>query len=147
MRRTLVFALSAVFIIALVELGITSACNSSTPQPSGQGQARAAAKATQAPLNLAISLDPPQPLDGKPFTVRLRVTDQLGKPVADATVHGSLTMSTMDMGKNEFDFRSQGDGNYEATATANMAGPWELKVQAKKGADVGEQVSSLVVKE
>lgn len=147
MKRTLTFALVAVFALALFELGITVACKSETPTPSGQGEARAAAKATQAPLQMTLATDPQQPQYDKDFVLHVRVTDQTGKPVDDAQLHGALTMKTMDMGKNEFDFAPKGDGNYEATAKPSMSGPWEVKVTAKRGADAAEKSFEVVVKE
>jgi nitrogen fixation protein FixH len=147
MKRTLTITLTAVFALALVELGVTSACNKSTPKPSPQGEAAAAAKATQSSLQLTFATEPPTPLDGKDVILKVHVSDQVGKPVPDAQLHGTLTMTTMDMGKNEFDFTAKGNGDYEATTQPSMAGPWEVKITAKRGADMAEKIFPIVVKE
>lgn len=135
----------AMLAFAVLTLG---ACKTKSElKPTGQGEASASAKATQSAFQMMLTTDPQDVKDGKQFTIRVKVMDQSGKPVPDAKLHGSLTMTTMDMGKNEFDFTAKGDGTYEAAATADMAGPWEIKVSAKRGADVGEKSFELVVKE
>ncbi len=134
-------------VLAVIELGITLACKERAPKPSGQGEARAAAKATQSALQMTVTTDPQQPQDGKEFAIRVHVTDPAGKPVDDAQLHGVLVMKTMDMGKNEFDLAAKGNGDYEGKATPSMAGPWDVKVTAKRGADVTEQSSEVTVKE
>lgn len=142
MKKVFVLAIALVAVI-----GIGACKSKSELKPSAQGEASAAAKATQSAFQMTLATDPQEVKDDKQFTVRVKVTDQVGKPVPDATLHGALIMKTMDMGKNEFDFAAKGDGNYEASAKAEMAGPWEIKVMAKRGADVGEKSFDLVVKE
>jgi nitrogen fixation protein FixH len=141
MRRVLTFSL----VVAVMALG---ACKTKSElKATGQGEARAAAEATQSAFQMTLTTDPAEVKDDKKFTLRVKVLDQAGKPVPDATLHGALIMKTMDMGKNEFDFAAKGDGTYEASARPDMAGPWEIKVSAKRGADVGEKTFELVVKE
>jgi nitrogen fixation protein FixH len=147
MKRTLTLTLVAVFALALIELGVTSACNKSTPKPSPQGEATAAAKATQSALQLTLATEPSAPLDGKDVILKVHVSDAVGKAVADAQLHGTLTMTTMDMGKNELNFTAKGNGDYEATTQPSMAGPWDLKITAKRGADTVEKTFPIVVKE
>jgi nitrogen fixation protein FixH len=142
------FLTVALFALVLLELGAATACRTKSElKPSAQGEASAAAKATQSAFQMTLTTDPQEVKDDKQFTVRVKVTDQAGKPVSDAMLHGVLIMKTMDMGKNEFDFAAKGDGTYEATARPDMAGPWEIKLSAKRGADVGEKSFELVVKE
>jgi nitrogen fixation protein FixH len=118
------FVTVALFALVLLELGAATACRTKSElKPSGQGEASAAAKASQSAFQMTLTTDPQEVKDDKQFTVRVKVTNQAGKPVPDATLHGALIMKTMDMGKNEFDFAAKGDGNYEATARADMAGP------------------------
>ena len=112
-----------------------------------KSELRSTGAAAQSAFQMTLTTEPSEVKDDRQFTMRVKILDQAGKPVADANVHGSLTMTTMDMGKNEFDFAAKGDGNYEAVATADMAGPWEIKVSAKRGADVGEKSFPVVVKE
>ena len=141
MRKACVVALA----VAVLTLG---ACKTKSElKPSGQGEARAAAEATQSAFQMTLTTDPSELKDDKQFTLRVKVVDQAGKPVPDATLRGELIMKTMDMGKNEFDFAAKGDGTYETSARPDMAGPWEIKVTAKRGADLGEKTFDLVVKE
>jgi nitrogen fixation protein FixH len=136
----------AVALVALV-LGIATSCKTKRElKPSSQGESSAAAEA-QSALQMTLTTDPQEVKDGKQFTVRVKVTDRAWNPVSDAKLHGSLVMTTMDMGKNEFEFAAKGDGNYEASVKPDMAGPWEIKVTAKRGADVGEKSFPVVVKE
>ena len=114
-------------------------------KPSGQGEARAAAKATQNALHMSLATDPEKPAEEKPFTLRIHVADQAGKAVAGAALHGVFTMTTMDHGKKEFDFASKGGGDYEASTKAEMEGPWEVKVTAKHDADMGEQTFPVAI--
>src|SRR4051794_2548579 len=141
MKKLLMFSM----VVAVIAL---AACKTKSElKPSPQGEARAAAEATQSGLQMTLTTEPQEVKDDKQFTLRVRVTDQSGKPVTDAKLHGDLIMKTMDMGKNEFDFTAKGDGTYEASAKPGMAGPWEIKVSAKRGADVGEKTFPVVVKE
>jgi nitrogen fixation protein FixH len=134
-------------MLALAVLALGACKTKSELKPSGQGEARAAAEATQSGLQMTLTTEPAQPQFDKDFVVRVHVVDQAGKAVPDATLRGSLNMKTMDMGKNEFEFTAKGDGNYETKVTPSMAGPWEIKVSAKRGGDVGEKSFELVVKE
>ena len=135
------------FVLVATVLRLGACKTKSELRPSAQGEARAAAEATQSALQMTLATDPQEVKDDKQFTVRVKVTDQAGRPVPDAKLHGELIMKTMDMGKNEFDFAAKGDGTYEASAKPTMAGPWEMKVTAKRGADVGVKSFDLTVKE
>lgn len=126
-----------IVLVALIAV-FTCACNSKPmTEPSGEGQARAAAKATQEPVQMALATDPGKPQVDKPFTMRVHLTNQGGAVISDATVTGELTMKTMDHGKQQLDFASKGNGDYEVMAKAVMSGPWQLKVTAKSGAMIG----------
>ena len=123
-------------LAALLLLILFAGCRSSEqPKPSPQGQAEASAKATQSPLQMTLETDPAKVVEEKQFTFRVRVTDQAGNPVQDAALHGALTMTLMDHGKQEMDFVHKSAGIYEASAKAEMAGGWELNVTAKRGAE------------
>ncbi len=81
-----------------------------------------------------LKVTPDHPRMVQPVTFTVHILDASGKPVDDAKVTGELTMAVMDMGKNELTFESKGEGNYEASKKdMDMAGPWELTVQAAQG--------------
>lgn len=134
------------FAIFVISLCVLAGCKSQSElKPSAEGLARAAAKSTQSNLKLALVTDPQKPAAEKPFILRVHVADAADAAVKDAKLRGSLVCKSMDHGKNEFDFTSKGNGDYEATNTAGMDGPWEVKVTAKRGADFAEQTFPFTV--
>jgi nitrogen fixation protein FixH len=133
-------------VLSTISMLLFAGCKSTGElKPSPAGEARAAAKATQSPMQMTLSTDPRKVVEEKPFTIRIQVSDPAGNPVSDAALHGVLTMSGMDHGKQELDFGSKGNGDYEASAVAAMQGPWELKVSAKRGVNVIQQTFPLQV--
>jgi len=79
------------------------------------------------PFKTKLEIQPEQPIDGKPETFTLTVTDTSGKPVAGAKVAGELVMPIMDMGKNTFAMNEQSAGVYRGTGTTTMQGEWEVQ--------------------
>ncbi len=83
-------------------------------------------------MDLAISPDPPRMI--KPVSFTLHITGANGQPVTDATVTGTLTMKSMEMGKTELKFASKGNGDYEASINEmDMSGDWNLALDAAVG--------------
>ena len=82
-------------------------------------------------------MQPPRPRKGAPFTLLVRVLDPAGNPVADATVHGSVSLSTADRGRQELEFTNGGDGLYRAQTKVSVAGAWEVWLTARRGSDTG----------
>jgi len=105
---------------------------------------------TPAPLpwsgKLSLSVEPPQPPVNKETTFRVKLLDEAGKPVTDASVKASLKMTTMDMGKNEVDLVAKGGGEYVGTGKFTMSGPWTVEVNASVSGKSGRQSFPLVVR-
>ena len=78
------------------------------------------------PWKVALALQPPQPVNGKPETFRFTVTGADGKPAAGLTATVALVMPLMDMGKNEFPAKEVAPGVYEGTGTFAMDDEWEV---------------------
>ncbi len=68
----------------------------------------------------------PNPLQMGPATFIIDVKDKAGKPVENATVYFDLNMTAMNMGTQEGNATSQGNGRYAATGTMSMRGPWKV---------------------
>lgn len=75
----------------------------------------------------AISLTTdPNPLQPGPATFIIDVKDKTGKPVDNATVFFDLNMTTMNMGTQQGNAISQGNGRYVASGKMSMRGPWRV---------------------
>ena len=81
----------------------------------------------------------------KNTVLRLKLTDEAGKPVSGASVRASLKMTTMDMGKNEVDLVAKGGGEYAGTGKFTMAGPWAVDIDARADGRSGVQSFPVVV--
>ncbi len=68
----------------------------------------------------------PNPLRTGPATFIIDVKNKDGKPVDDATVFFDLNMTAMNMGTQQGNATSQGNGRYAATGTMSMRGPWKV---------------------
>ena len=68
----------------------------------------------------------PNPLQMGPATFIIDVKDKDGKPVDNATVFFDLNMTAMNMGTQQGNATSQGNGRYAATGTMSMRGPWKV---------------------
>ena len=127
---------------------VITACRS---KPPAEGQASSpatpsaeAASAWKMELNVA----PEHPRMVKPVTFTVHIVDGARKTVDDARVTGVLTMKTMDMGKTEVKFEPKGNGEYQGTVKdMDMAGPWELAVEAKLGGFHATKKFEVVVNE
>ena len=68
----------------------------------------------------------PNPLQMGPATFIIDVKDKDGKLVDNATVFFDLNMTAMNMGTQQGNATSQGNGRYAATGTMSMRGPWKV---------------------
>ena len=68
----------------------------------------------------------PNPLRMGPATFIIDVKDKDGKPVDNATVYFDLNMTAMNMGIQQGNATTQGNGRYAATGTMSMRGPWKV---------------------
>jgi len=74
----------------------------------------------------------PNPLQPGPATFFIDIKDKNGKPVENATVSFDLNMTTMNMGTQQGNATSQGNGRYSAVGTMSMRGPWRVKTTVTK---------------
>ena len=80
--------------------------------------------------NEGISLSTnPDPLQPGPATFFIDVKDKSGKPVDTAKVSFNLNMTTMNMGTQQGEATSQGNGRYSATGRMTMRGPWRVSTK------------------
>ncbi|KKR10824.1 MAG: hypothetical protein UT39_C0014G0013 [Candidatus Woesebacteria bacterium GW2011_GWA1_39_21] len=68
----------------------------------------------------------PNPLQMGPATFIIDVKDKDGKPVDNATVYFDLNMTAMNMGAQQGNATSQGNGRYAASGQMSMRGPWKV---------------------
>ena len=71
----------------------------------------------------------PNPLQIGPATFLIEVKDTEGKPVDNATVFFDLNMTTMNMGTQQGNATSQGNGKYAAAGRMSMRGPWRVSTK------------------
>lgn len=104
-------------------------------------------EAPGSPFKMAIGFDPPQPVMSKKTNFRLTLSGPSGALVKDAKVHASLVMPLMDMGKNEFDLQSAGNGVYAGTGQFTMSGEWEVVITAVAGNKSGKTTFNVRVED
>jgi len=68
----------------------------------------------------------PDPLTFGPATFIIEVKDKDGKSVDNAKVSFDLNMTSMNMGTQQGDATSQGNGKYAASGRMTMRGPWRV---------------------
>src|SRR3989344_8707453 len=71
----------------------------------------------------------PNPLQMGPATFIIDVKDKDGKPVDNATVYFDLNMTAMNMGTQQGNATSQGNGRYAAAGSMTMRGPWKVTIK------------------
>lgn len=71
----------------------------------------------------------PDPLQPGPATFFIDVKDKNEKPVDTAKVSFDLNMTTMNMGTQQGEATSQGNGRYSAMGRMTMKGPWRVSVE------------------
>lgn len=73
----------------------------------------------------------PNPLKPGPATFLIDLKDKNGKVVNDAKVSYNINMTTMDMGAQNGNATSQGNGRYSISAKMTMLGPWKVSITVK----------------
>ncbi len=73
----------------------------------------------------------PNPLKPGPATFLIDLKDKNGKVVNDAKVSYNINMTTMDMGEQNGNATSQGNGRYSISAKMTMLGPWKVSITVK----------------
>ena len=73
----------------------------------------------------------PDPLRLGQATFMIDVKDKNGKPVNGAIVTFDLNMTAMNMGTQQGNATSQGNGRYSAVGNMSMRGPWRVRTTVK----------------
>ncbi len=92
-----------------------------------QGKSSTSSQSSGGDGNTVITLSTnPNPLTFGPATFVIEVKDKNGKSVDNAKVSFDLNMTSMNMGTQQGDATSQGNGKYAATGKMTMRGPWRV---------------------
>jgi hypothetical protein len=86
---------------------------------------------TQAPAKMQVQLDQQRPVASGFTTLELRLTDSQGLPIEEAQVLPNARMTNMSMVSNQKHVESLGQGTYVAQLRLDMAGPWEISIEAQ----------------
>lgn len=116
------------------EAQLQAAAGAFVPPPPGAGQAAAMNAPAQVQDNAELSTAPSPPQKGN-NTIRVKVTDQGGKPVAGAQVTVTFFMAAMPaMGmaamKTVVQTSDKGGGIYEGTGSLGSGGTWQVTITA-----------------
>jgi RND family efflux transporter MFP subunit len=118
------------------EAQLAAAAGAFMPPPPGAGQA--AAMNAPAPTQASVELDTvPSPPQKGANTIRVRLTDQAGKPIAGAQVNVTFFMAAMPaMGmaamKTVVQAVEKGDGTYEGNGALGSGGTWQVTITAQQ---------------
>ena len=82
-------------------------------------------------LTLTLSTQPEKAKAGENL-LRLKITDQTGKPVTDAQVSFNYTMNMPGMVLSKAEAKLSKDGFYETKANFGMTGEWEVTVIVRR---------------
>lgn len=85
---------------------------------------------TQAPALMRVHLDQQYPTGSGLTTLELHLTDSQGLPIDQAQVLPNARMTNMNMEAHQFHVQSLGNGSYMAQLHLEMAGPWEISIEA-----------------
>lgn len=116
------------------EAQLQAAAGAFMPPPPGAGQAAAMNAPAQAQANAEMTTDPSPPRKGS-NTVRVKLTDQSGKPITGADVNVTFFMAAMPaMGmaakKTPVKLADKGNGTYEGKGDLGSGGTWQVTVTA-----------------
>src|SRR5690348_3112920 len=85
---------------------------------------------THAPALMRVQLDQQHPTESGFTMLELHLTDSQGLPIDQAQVLPNARMTNMNMQTNQIHVQSRGNGTYLAQLQLDMAGPWEISIQA-----------------
>jgi len=116
------------------EAQLQAAAGAFMPPPPGAGQAAAMNAPTQAQASVELTTAPSPPQKGT-NTVRVKLTDQSGKPLTGAQVTVTFFMAAMPaMGmaamKTVVQTSDKGGGTYEGSASLGSGGTWQVTITA-----------------
>ena len=122
-RGLLAIALGITFLILMTWIG--TLLTSIVPH-----RATAQVQTAQAgPYQVTLQVNPNPPLITQPATLSIQVLQNASKqPVTNAHVTLENNMKTMDMGTDQVEAKSQGNGMYLANVQFTMSGPWQVQV-------------------
>ncbi len=81
------------------------------------------------PYHVTLQVNPNPPLVTQPATLSIKVLQNASKqPVTNAHITLENNMETMDMGTDQVEAKSQGNGMYFANVQFTMSGPWQVQV-------------------
>ena len=125
------------------EAQLQAAAGAFVPPPPGAGQAAAMNAPAQAPANAELTTDPSPPRKGS-NTIRVKLSDQSGKPIAGAQVTVTFFMAAMPaMGmaalKTVIQASDKGGGMYEGKGDLGSGGTWQVTITAQQN---GQMIAS-----
>ena len=85
---------------------------------------------TQSPAVMRVQLDQQHPVASGFTMLELHLTDSQGLPIEQAQVLPNARMTNMSMATNQIHVESLGHGTYLAQLQLDMAGPWEISIEA-----------------
>ena len=85
---------------------------------------------TRVPAVMRVQLDQQRPVTSGFTTLELHLTDSQGLPIEQAQVLPNARMTNMSMVTNQIHVESLGQGTYLAQLQLDMAGPWEISIEA-----------------
>jgi YtkA-like len=123
-RGLLVIALGIAFLILMTWIGTLP--DSAVPHPT-----TAQVQSAQAgPYHLTLKVNPNSPVTSHPATLSIQVVSSASQqPITNAHVILTSNMETMDMGIDQVEAQSQGNGIYLARVQFSMSGPWHVQVK------------------
>jgi hypothetical protein len=81
------------------------------------------------PYHVTLRVSPNPPMTSHPATLSIQVVSRSSQqPIKNAHVTLISNMQTMDMGLDQADTRSQGNGIYLASVQFSMSGTWQVQV-------------------
>lgn len=122
-RGLLAIGLGIVFLIAITWLG--TVITSIIPhRPTAQVQTIQAG-----PYSVTLQVNPNPPPITQRATLSIKVQQSVSQqPITNAHVTIDSNMEDMDMGTEQVEARSQGDGTYLAHVQFSMSGAWQIQV-------------------
>jgi RND family efflux transporter MFP subunit len=118
------------------EAQLAAAAGAFMPPPPGAGQAAAMNVPAQTEATVELTTEPSPPQKGAD-TIRVKLTDTTGKPIAGAQVNVTFFMAAMPaMGmaamKTVVQASDKGDGMYEGDGALGSGGTWQVTITAQQ---------------
>lgn len=122
-RGLLAIALGIAFLILMIWIG--TFLDSAIPH----GVSAQVQTAQAGPYHVTLQVNPNPPLTTQAATLSIQVLLNASRqPVTNAHVTLLSNMQSMDMGIDQVEAPSQGNGMYLATVQFSMSGPWRVQV-------------------